>query len=366
MPAIYDQSVGTFYFRRGSGTGPDPDPKPAARCAADEALWQEAKQMNTVEGYDAYLSECEAGRFAAFARAAKRKLESAAKVEVPPVAGEDYPPGKAFRDCGDCPEMVGVPGGSFEMGSLSTKAGRDDDEGPVRMVRVGRFGLGKTEVTRGQFRRFVRVTGRSVQGCYVYDGKAWKEDAGRSWESPGYEQTDEHPVVCVSWEDAQAYVSWLSGNTGKDYRLPSESEWEYAARAGTRSVRHWGDGEGEACRYANVADAAGKRKYSGWTTFACDDGYAETAPVGSFQGNGFGLKDMLGNVNEWTQDCYEASYVGSPTDGSAVTASGCARRAVRGGSWYGEPALVRSAVRYRGEPSVRFSGSGFRVARTLP
>jgi formylglycine-generating enzyme required for sulfatase activity len=368
VPAAYDQVIGKFYFRGSGSTKKPPVEEPVATPGpdGDEQIWQEARRLETVEGYEAYLEAYPKGKYASMARAAKRKLESAAKVEVPPVAREEYPPGKVFRDCGDCPEMVVIPGGSFEMGSPSTEAGRQDHEGPVRTVRVGRFGLGKMEVMRGQFRRFVRATGRGVKGCYFWDGKAWKEDAGRSWEAPGYEQTDEHPVVCVSWEDAQAYVSWLSGTSGKDYRLPSESEWEYSARAGTRSVRHWGDGEGEACRYSNAADAAAKRKNSGWTTFACDDGYAETAPVGSFQGNGFGLKDMLGNVNEWTQDCYEASYGGAPTDGSAVTGSTCARRAVRGGSWSYFPANVRSAIRSGIKPSNRNYNVGFRVARTLP
>ena len=188
----------------------------------------------------------------------------------------------------------------------------------------------------------------------------------RSWESPGFEQTDEHPVVCISWDDAQAFVAWLSRESGKAYRLPTESEWEYAVRAGTRSARHWGDGEAEACRYENAVDAIAKRKYNlSSSTFACDDGYAETSPVGSFQGNGFGLKDMLGNVTEWTQDCWE-SYAGAPTDGSAMTGSNCSRRVVRGGSWYFEPALVRSAKRGTFVPTGGGDGVGFRVARTLP
>jgi formylglycine-generating enzyme required for sulfatase activity len=369
VPAAYDQVIGKFYFR-GSGSAKPTrsvEATPTPGPDGDEQIWQEARRLETVEGYEAYLEAYPKGKYAAMARAAKRKLESATKVEVPPVARGEYPTGKVFRDCGDCPEMVVIPGGSFEMGSPSTEGGSDGDEGPAHTVRVRRFGLGKTEVTRGQFRRFVRATGRSVKGCSYLGGEAWKEDPGRSWESPGYEQTDEHPVVCVSWEDAQAYVSWLSGTSGKDYRLPSESEWEYSARAGTRTVRHWGDGQGEACRYANAADQAGKRKFN-WDPplFACDDGYAETAPAGSFQSNGFGLKDMLGNVNEWTQDCYEASYGGAPTDGSAVTGSGCARRAVRGGSWDGEPAYVRSAFRGMSPPAIRYSAVGFRVARTLP
>lgn len=345
MPAIYDQSVGTFYFRRGAGS--DPDPKSAARCAADEALWQEAKQLNTLEGYDAYLSECEAGRFAPIARVRKKSLETAsagaavppAPVAVPPTAqpavtvapssptSNEYVDGQTFRECADCPEMVVIPGGSFLMGSPAGKG--DDNERPQHRVSVGRFALGKYEVTQGQWRAVMGSNPSRFKGC-----------------------GDDCPVEKVSWEDAQEYVRRLNEKVGGGaqgpYRPPSEAEWEYGCRGGASPEEYCGG------NYADVV--AWYNKNSGGTTHR----------VGTKPGNGYGLHDMTGNVWEWTQDCYQGSYAGAPTDGSAFTGSGCKHRSVRGGSWYNGAESVRSAYRYRYTPAVRDSNLGFRVARTLP
>ena len=217
-----------------------------------------------------------------------------------------------------------------------------------------------------QYRDFLRATGRLPSGeCYFFDGREWKLDPSKNWESPGYAQTDEHPVVCVSYEDAQHYVEWLSKETKQSYRLLSESEWEYAARADTTTSRYWGNGEQEACRHANVADRTSKQKYNWTTTFDCEDGYAETAPVGAFKANGFGLQDMLGNVWEWVEDCYNKTYDGAPRDGSAWVAGNCSARVVRGGGWDNDPQLVRSAIRDGFAPGNRINNLGFRIARTL-
>ena len=172
-------------------------------------------------------------------------------------------------------------------------------------------------------------------------------------------------MVCVSYEDAQHYVEWLSKETKQNYRLMSESEWEYAARAGTTTSRYWGNGEQEACRHANVADRTSKQKYNWTTTFDCEDGYAETAPVGTFKANGFGLQDMLGNVSEWVEDCYNKTYDGAPRDGSAWVAGSCSSRVIRGGGWGSKPQVVRSAFRNGNTPGYRIVNLGFRVARTL-
>ena len=243
-------------------------------------------------------------------------------------------PGTKFRDCPECPELVVVPEGRFMMGSPSGEEGRRDREGPVHEVTIGyRLAVGVKEVTRGEFARFVSETGRSMgDSCWEWDGE-WKERSGRNWKSPGYSQTDEHPVVCVSWNDAKAYVRWLSGKTGKEYRLLSEAEWEYVARAGTGTARYWGEGESGQCRYANGADREAKRHNSGWTVADCDDGYYRTAPVGSFQANEYKLHDVLGNVWEWTEDCWNESYTGALSDGSAWRSGNCSRRVLRGGSW---------------------------------
>ena len=278
-------------------------------------------------------------------------------------------PRDTFRDCPGCPEMVVAPEGSFRMGSPESEEGRWDDgrEGPVHSVAIGyRLAVGVNEVTRGEFARFVSATGRSMgNACWTHEGGEWKERSGRHWRNPGFSQTDEHPVVCVSWNDAQAYVQWLSRKTGEEYRLLSEAEWEYVARAGTETARYWGESERGQCRYANGADRTALRHNSDWTTVDCDDGHYRTSPVGSYEANGFGLHDVLGNVWEWTEDCWNDSYAGAPRDGSAWTSGECGRRVLRGGSWVVNPWFLRSAFRIRNSTGFRFNYAGLRVARTL-
>ena len=168
--------------------------------------------------------------------------------------------GTVFRECTDCPEMVVLPSGSFTMGSPGHETGRDDDEGPQRVVTLARpFALGRYELTRGQFAAFVAASGYQSQGgnCWYRnadEGKYKDDDASLTWRNPGFSQNDGHPVVCVSWNDAKAYADWLASKTGKPYRLPSEAEWEYAARAGSANSRPWGDDPNQACRHANIAD----------------------------------------------------------------------------------------------------------------
>ena len=178
---------------------------------------------------------------------------------------------------------------------------------------------------------------------------------------------DSHPVVCVSWNDAKAYVRWLSGETGEAYRLLSEAEWEYVARAETRTARYWGESESGQCRYANGLDEAWERGHADrpWAIASCDDGHTKTAPVGRYEANGFGLRDVLGNVWEWVEDCWNDSYAGAPRDGSAWTSGECGRRVLRGGSWFDSPGALRSANRFRNPAGGRFGSGGFRVARTL-
>ena len=275
--------------------------------------------------------------------------------------------GEVFKDCEHCPEMVVVPPGDFTMGSPSSEEGRWDDEGPRHRVTIGSsFSVGVYEVTRGEFGRFVSSTDRSMgDSCRTWENGEWKARSGLGWRNPGFLQTDSHPVVCVSWDDAQSYVAWLSRETGEAYRLLSESEWEYVARAGTVTRYWWGDGSSSQCRYANGADMSAKKHNSGWTVADCDDGYYQTSPVGSFGGNSFGLHDVHGNVWEWVQDCWNDSYAGAPGDGSAWEIGECSRRVLRGGSWNNDPGFLRAAIRYRVGTGVRFSNDGFRVARTF-
>ena len=267
--------------------------------------------------------------------------------------------GKIFRDCEACPEMVVVPAGSFTMGSPASEQGRDGREGPRHAVTISRpFAVWKYEVTRGEYARFVDATDHVTKtSCWVVEGGKWKEHSGRHWQNPGFRQTERDPVVCVNWDDAQAYVRWLSQETGKEYRLLTEAEWEYAARARTTGPFHFGEtiSTSQANYNGNYAyGLGGEGAYRG-----------KTVPVGSFPANGFGLHDMHGNVWELVEDCWHDDYRGAPSDGSAWTMGGnCGDRVMRGGSWFEAPGKLRSAS------GVYVFGSsyvlGFRVTRSLP
>ena len=254
--------------------------------------------------------------------------------------------GWRFRDCAECPELVVVPTGSYMMGAPSSEDGRDN-EGPVHRVRIGwAFAVGVKEVTVGEYGRFVSETGRSMgDSCWTYEGGEWKERSGRSWRNPGFSQTDGHPVVCVSWDDAKAYVGWLSGETGEGYRLLSESEWEYVSRAGTRTAYWWGD---EIGRSRANCDRCGSR----WDE-------EQTAPVGSFSANAFGLHDVHGNVWEWgrtagTRAMRERQQMGA-RGSRGIAASGCCA-AVPGTALRGSSAPPTAAG---SPPATGSAASGF-------
>jgi formylglycine-generating enzyme required for sulfatase activity len=286
------------------------------------------------------------------------------------------PRGESFRDCEQCPEIVMIPSGTFMMGSTPAE---DEREGvpqvprgyaqPQRKVTFAEpFALGKYPVTRGEFAAFIAATGHQAGDlCVIYQDGRWQDLSGRNWRNPGFEQTDRDPVVCVSSEDARAYAAWLRKITGKDYRLPTEAELEYAARAGTTTARWWGDSRGEACRHANVFDQA-YAKSIGVTPdrnyFACNDGHAFTSPVGTFAANPWGLHDMLGNVYQAGSDCWHPSYEGAPADGRSWEEGGdCSRRIARGGSWFTHAWVTRAAARARYTIGTRNFTNGFRVAR---
>jgi formylglycine-generating enzyme required for sulfatase activity len=278
-----------------------------------------------------------------------------------PTAAAAPTPGSVIRDCASCPGMTVLPAGRFKQGSARGPA----FEQPLHWVVIGRsIAMSTSPVTLQDFGQFVAATGRDMQGCDTYDGE-WKHRAADSWEHPGFAQTAAHPVTCVSWSDAKAYANWLSTKTGHRYRLPSASEWEYAARAGAEMSPLWGpDGQG-ACADANVADASAGRRYPGWAVFPCDDGYAYTAPVGTFKANAFGLKDMLGNVLQWTEDCWHGNYAGAPVDGSAWLDGDCAAHELRGASWFSSPSYVRADYRDRFPADYRTSSVGIRLVRDI-
>ena len=255
-------------------------------------------------------------------------------------------PEDLFRDCDACPGMVVVPAGTFMMGSPDSEEGRERNEQPLHRVTIDSpFAVGAYEVTFGEWGACVLAG-----GCDAVE----TEDA----EPEG----DRYPVGSVTWVQAQAYVQWLSVETGERYRLLSEAEWEYVARAGTDGPRYWGDGEPGQCEHANAQDAEYLKRSPGRSAAACSDGYARAAPVGLYAANPFGLHDVLGNAREWTQDCWNPLYAGAPGDGSAWEEGQCTVRVVRGGSWGTSPLALRSAAR-----SVnRINGSaGLRVARDL-
>ena len=313
--------------------------KEEERRKADDAAWARAERLGTAKSYGEYASTNPEGRHVGEAR--RREAALRAKAERAERLARKWTQGTKLRDCEGCPELVVIPAGKFRMGSPFSEKDRQGDEGPVHDVKIWEpFAVGIHEVTRDEFAHFVKETGRSTaKKCRTYKNYEWKERSGRSWKKPGFKQDGNHPVVCVSWDDAKAYAGWLSRKTGEQYRLLSESEWEYAARAGTSTAWHWGAGESGQCRYANGADKAAKKRYSKWKNIAsCNDKHVHTSPVGTYQPNGFGLYDMSGNVWEWVEDCWHGSYGGAPTDRSAWTRGGdCSKRVLRGGSWLINP-----------------------------
>jgi formylglycine-generating enzyme required for sulfatase activity len=284
-------------------------------------------------------------------------------------------PGVPFRDCPQCPEMVPLPAGTFTMGAPSGEEEREKlpparagHAQPQHQVTIRySFAIAKYDVTVEEFSVFAQETGyRSSSPCRA-PGKPLVPE--HDWRNPGFAQTGRHPATCLTWEDAKAYTTWLAAKTGRAYRLPSEAEWEYAARAGSTAARYWGDGIAEACQYANVTDraafAAASAVRDADYDFDCTDGHAYTSPVDAFKPNAFGLYDMLGNVWQWVEDCWTEDYKGAPIDGSSVVSGNCNTRVFRGGAWSSHPRSIRSAYRIGDPHDLRTSDSGLRVAITL-
>ena len=251
-----------------------------------------------------------------------------------------------------------------------------DREHPAHRIRITKpFYMGAHHVTVGQFRQFVGDTGYQTdaeKGTGFKGALGWDSETGKfamneeySWRNTGFEQSDEHPVVCVSWNDAAEFCKWLAGKEGKEYRLPTEAEWEYACRAGTTTQYSCGDDPEKLAEVANIADATAKAKLNLKYAIRASDGYVFTSPVGGFRANAFGLYDMHGNAWQWCADWYgEDYYTVSPPADPPGPSSG-ASRVLRGGSWYLWPSGTRSAIRLGNSPVNRFSDAGFRVSRTL-
>jgi len=302
---------------------------------------------------------------------------------VKAVAKANTPPGTVIKDCPQCPEMVVVPAGSFTMGSssqeqaLASSAGMQINwtawESPQHQVQMPSFAAGRYAVTKGEFAAFVRASGYQIEsekgrGCFVnrvnfFGNNESEHGYAYNWNNVGFAQGDDHPVVCVNWSDTQAYIQWLNQTSGKSFRLLSEAEREYAARGGTQTAFWWGNKISTS--QANYTGNDGNRLYNGSSK---GEFRASTVPVNSFSANPFGLYNVHGNVQEWTQDCWHDNYVGAPTDGSAwTTACMNNNRMRRGGGWTESAAQSRSAKRASlgGGTFSRFSHIGFRLARDL-
>lgn len=348
-PAVYDQLFGDDVYLSGKPAILTKDAGEAALAAAGD---NRAMLKVVIESFPGTV----------WAKLAAVKLEEQVAVLAPPkpaepecagiattVQGETrcLNPGDAFTDCVNCPEMVVVPAGSFMMGSLAGEADRQEDEGPQHKVTLSKsFAVGKFEVTRGQFAEFVKDANYTPgSSCWIWNGTEWKDTAGESWKDTGYKQTDEHPVACVSWDDAQAYIKWLSKKSGVGYRLLTEAEFEYANRAGTTTA--FPTGESITTAQANFNNEK-----------------QATTVIGAYAANKFGLFDMAGNVWEWTEDCYEDSYKNASIVGKATQGSSCAR-VKRGGGCSIDSQVLRSADRNGVTSDLRDFDLGFRLARTF-
>jgi formylglycine-generating enzyme required for sulfatase activity len=311
------------------------------------------------------ISQCEIGLVVL--RQDLRSSPTRAYAPLSPAHEEALTGGATFKECEVCPEVVVVPAGEFLMGSPITEEGRHSDEGPLTKAYVTKpFAVGKFEVTRDEYEAFVKESGFEVaRGCRIWNANlnAWDLRMAMTYRYPGFPQTGKHPVVCVSWDDTQAYVEWLHHKTGKPYRLLSEAEWEYVARAGSTTPFWWGS--------TIKTDQA---NYDGRTVYGSSPKGVwrqTTVPVDSFEPNPFGLYNVHGNVWEWVEDCYFSdtyqAIAKAVRDNKEVAVRECMAdaHAFRGGSWLDDPDYLRSARRVWQRPGGRYNYLGFRVARTL-
>jgi formylglycine-generating enzyme len=284
-----------------------------------------------------------------------------------------------FSDCDVCSEMVAIPGGHYTMGAtkeelrgkvvfnnIDALATIYPDEIPQHEVTVKAFALARFNVTRAQFAVFAKETGFRGKGCRISDGFQTRLIGDADWQNPGFPQTDRDPVVCVSWDDAQKFIAWLNTKLGKNkssqYRLPTEEEWEYAARAGTVTAAYWGDNPADQCLYENARDLSARSLDPSAPYAPCTDGYVHTAPVGSFRPNPWGLFDMLGNARQWVENCATIGYHQPPITVTVANQPGECERGIRGGYWESIPVKTRSAMRSGMISSVRDNDTGFRLA----
>ena len=332
----------------------------------DDSLAKGTNQTLAVN--DGSGEKLEPGMLGKIAKVVGEQTENAGKaLGVTPSSGPDRPAGTVFKDCPTCPELVAVPAGEFLMGSTPAQgAAADGRESPQHKVSVRGFAAGRFAVTRGQFAEFVKATNYQTDaerggGCFALQASGWGIQPKWNWRNPGFKQADDHPAVCVSWEDTQAYVGWLYKITGRNYRLLSEAEREYATRAASTTAYWWGDSMTPEQANYNSGDAPASAGAAGTGKAAWRKA---TVPVNQYAANPMGLYNVHGNVWEWVQDCHHDNYQDAPTDGSAW-AQQCVgkKRMMRGGGWVSEAAGLRSATRAWFAPDLPSHGGGFRVAR---
>jgi formylglycine-generating enzyme required for sulfatase activity len=285
-----------------------------------------------------------------------------------------------FQDCPACPVMINVPAGSFLMGTAAADRLTDPrtgkpatNDGPQHQVDIYEaFAIGKHEVSVAEFRQFIEATGyQPIKKCMGFSKEeSFRISADITWDNPDFEQYNNAPVGCVSFFGAEAYANWLTKLSGKAYRLPTEAEWEYAARAGTTKSYYWGNDDTAACDYANVRSAGAftistrQAESDVNDGFPCDDFAAQSAPVGSFKPNAMGLHDMQGNNWEWVADCNHKNYEDAPADGSAwIDAKNCRFGVIRGGSYLNRVERSSATVRAGRPRSGGATNMGFRIAR---
>jgi len=264
------------------------------------------------------------------------------------------------EDCAACPRTLLIPAGATTLGSDVSSA-----EGPRTPQTIASFYMSAAEITVGEMRRFEEASGQRIRrSCFVWTevGRLRSRD-GAYWGAPGFDVTDDHPAACINWDDAQAYVNWLNSEDPKGgWRLPSEAEFEYASRAGTVTSYPWDGGAEALCRQANGAGAESKFRHR---NRACDDGFATPVPASTFPANAFGLSHMIGNLWEWTADCWNGSHRGASAEGAARISGNCSSRVLRGGSWDDPAENLRAAYRVGIPKNRRQANVGFRVARDL-
>lgn len=376
VPWTSSSLVGDFYFVGDGGqtalalTG-DLKPDLPDQPLGDEYLhWASIKGSEDIGDYDAFMIAHPAGDLYELAAMTRERLQQEADqpkeqviAAVTEASDEDWNKRTA---CEACPEMVEIGPGTFQMGSNGVDGRAEADEQPVHEVTLDQpLEISRFEITQAEFDRFVDETGYAPETKCGHPGDGTDEWV---WIDPlGWwrEREPEHPATCVSWLDAVSYARWLSDKTGESYRLPTEAEWEFAARSGRQTERFWGDAPEQACGYANGFDEIGAARFpSAKSPHECNDGYAMVAPVGMFEANDFALHDMLGNAAEWVLDCRTSSYEGAASKADEANDTGqCAYRTLRGGSWHSDEAVMRAAYRDWTTPITRASMIGFRLVR---